>query len=159
MNCRLADWLARGKTHGLCSFLLLPTGKLPLMELEAEGAEAIKLLKGVDCLTIFLAPPSIDAHEQRLKQWATESDEEIAERQEVAAAEMEAVQSSSVYDQVGSTLDPLTPSRDRVKYHSPTDFAYGGLLMVASFVNVGQLNQKQLGVILSRISCFLFDSR
>lgn len=76
-------------------------GKLPLLELEAEGAEAIKLGKGVDCLTVFLAPPSLELHEQRLRDWATESDEEIAERQELAAAELEAVQSAGVFDQVG----------------------------------------------------------
>lgn len=76
-------------------------GKLPLLELEAEGAEAIKLGKGVDCLTVFLAPPSLELHEQRLRDWATESDEEIAERQALAAAELEAVQSAGVFDQVG----------------------------------------------------------
>lgn len=82
--------------------LLLPpavAGKLPLLELETEGVEAIKA-KSVDCLTIFLAPPSLDVHEQRLKDWATESDEEIAQRQAVAAAELEAVQSEGVFDQV-----------------------------------------------------------
>lgn len=70
------------------------------MELEAEGAETIKVSKGVDCLAIFLAPPSIETHEQRLKEWVTESDEEVAERQGVAAAELEAAQTSGVFDQV-----------------------------------------------------------
>jgi guanylate kinase len=78
----------------------LHAGKLPLLELEAEGAEAIKMGRGVDCLTVFLAPPSLELHEQRLKDWATESDEEVAERQALAAAELEAVQSNSVFDQV-----------------------------------------------------------
>lgn len=55
-------------------------GKLPLLELEAEGAEALKA-KGVDCLTIFLAPPSEEVFDSRLRAWLTESDEEIAARQ------------------------------------------------------------------------------
>jgi len=75
-------------------------GKLPLMELEAEGAEAVKLTKGIDSLTIFLAPPSLELFEQRLNAWATESDEEVAERQATAAAHLATAQTNNLYDQV-----------------------------------------------------------
>eukprot|EP00882_Tetradesmus_deserticola_P025786 GHRQ01028352.1.p1 GENE.GHRQ01028352.1~~GHRQ01028352.1.p1 ORF type:complete len:220 (+),score=94.86 GHRQ01028352.1:141-800(+) len=83
----------------------MQAGKLPLLELEAEGAEAIKLGKGVDCLTLFLAPPSIELHQQRLTSCATETDEEIAERQALAAAELKAVQSNGVFDEVVTNDD------------------------------------------------------
>ena len=61
------------------------TGKLPLIEQEAEGAEALKA-RGVDCLTIFLMPTSQEAHEARVRAWLTESDDEIAARQVRARA-------------------------------------------------------------------------
>jgi len=48
--------------------------------LEAEGVEALKA-RGVDCLTIFLLPPSQEVFEARLRSWLTESDGEIAARQ------------------------------------------------------------------------------
>lgn len=79
---------------------MLFAGKLPLIELEVEGAEAVKLSKGIDSLTIFLAPPSLEVFEQRLVGWATESDEEVADRQAAAATQLAAAQANNVYDQV-----------------------------------------------------------
>jgi hypothetical protein len=66
--------------HPHPSHRLIPAGKLPLLQLEAEGAEALKA-RGADCLTVFLAPPSQDVHEARVRRWLAESDEEIAARQ------------------------------------------------------------------------------
>ncbi|KAF8071222.1 GLTP1 [Scenedesmus sp. PABB004] len=74
---------------------VIKSGKLPLLELEAEGAEALRA-RGVDCLAIFLSPPSIEAHAQRLEAAATESEEEIAQRGAVAAAELAAARSGGV---------------------------------------------------------------
>eukprot|EP00775_Hariotina_reticulata_P013032 gene13032-13161_t len=79
---------------------VIKSGKLPLIELEAEGAEAVKLSKGIDSLTIFLAPPSLEVFEQRLVGWATESDEEVVDRQAAAAAQLAAAQANNLYDQV-----------------------------------------------------------
>lgn len=79
---------------------IIKAGKLPLLELEAEQTELVKVTKGIDCLSVFLAPPSLEEHQQRLQLWATETDEEIADRGAAAAAELAAVQSSSVFDQV-----------------------------------------------------------
>jgi guanylate kinase len=59
---------------------MLPAGKLPLLQLEAEGAEALKA-KGVDCLAVFLMPPSQEVHEARVRRWLAESDTDIAARQ------------------------------------------------------------------------------
>jgi len=44
----------------------------------------------IDCLSIFLAPISLDEYSKRLKAWMTESDEEVAARIEAASQEMEA---------------------------------------------------------------------
>lgn len=59
---------------------LLCIGKLPLLGLESDGAEALKQ-RGVDCLTIFLMPPSAEVHEARLRAWLSESDADIAAQQ------------------------------------------------------------------------------
>lgn len=56
------------------------TGKLPLIELEAEGAEALRA-RGADCLAIFLMPPSQAAFEARLRGWLAEGEADIAARQ------------------------------------------------------------------------------
>jgi guanylate kinase len=79
---------------------VIKAGKLPLLELEAEQTELLKVTKSVDCLSIFLAPPSLEEHQQRLQQAVTESDEEVAGRGAVAAAELADVRSKGVFDQV-----------------------------------------------------------
>jgi guanylate kinase len=79
---------------------IIKAGKLPLLELEAEQTELLKVTKSVDCLSIFLAPPSLTEHQQRLEQAVTETVEEVADRGAVAAAELAAVKSQSVFDQV-----------------------------------------------------------
>ncbi|GFR43730.1 hypothetical protein Agub_g4841 [Astrephomene gubernaculifera] len=64
-------------------------GRLPLLECETEGAEMLKK-RGIDCLTIFLKPPSIGVFEARLRQHLTETDQEIAARIDMARREVEA---------------------------------------------------------------------
>eukprot|EP00983_Pelagomonas_calceolata_P122721 1160936-Pelagomonas_calceolata.AAC.5 len=44
----------------------------------------------IDCLSIFLAPISLDEYNKRLRAWLTESDEEVAMRMEVATQQIEA---------------------------------------------------------------------
>ncbi len=41
---------------------VIRAGRLPLIECETEGAEMLKK-RGIDCLTIFLKPPSVDVFE------------------------------------------------------------------------------------------------
>lgn len=79
---------------------IIKADKLPLLELEAEQTELVKVTKSVDCLSIFLAPPSLEEHEQRLQLAATESNEEVAARGEVAAAELAAARAQGVFDEV-----------------------------------------------------------
>ncbi|PNH05620.1 Adenylate kinase, chloroplastic [Tetrabaena socialis] len=68
---------------------VIRAGRLPLVECETEGAEMLKR-RGIDCLTIFLKPPSVDVYEERLRAHLTETDEEIASRVEMARREMDA---------------------------------------------------------------------
>jgi hypothetical protein len=81
---------------------IIKEGKLPLLELEAEQTEQVKVTKAIDCLSIFMAPPSLEEHEQLLQLWVTESDDEVVDRGTVAAAELTAVQSQKTFDQVCS---------------------------------------------------------
>jgi hypothetical protein len=127
----------------------LQAGKLPLLELEAEGAEAIKLGRGVDCLTVFLAPPSLELHEQRLRDWATESDEEIAERQALAAAELEAVQSNGVFDQVG-WLDSV------LMRHTEISKPVGGGKISSASACAGCLHARQSNGYMQALVLFVF---
>lgn len=46
---------------------VIKSGRLPLIECETDAAEHVKR-QGIDCLTIFLRPPSIEAYEVRTQQ-------------------------------------------------------------------------------------------
>ena len=65
------------------------SGKLPLLELEAEGVAQLKA-RNIDSLAIFLHPGAVEQYQERLTAWLRESEEEIAARQRAAADEMEA---------------------------------------------------------------------
>ena len=43
---------------------VIRAGRLPLIECETDGAEMLKK-RGIDCLTIFLKPPSVEVFEVR----------------------------------------------------------------------------------------------
>ncbi|GLC37755.1 Adenylate kinase [Pleodorina starrii] len=68
---------------------VIRSGRLPLLECETDGAEMLKK-RGIDCLTIFLRPPSLDVFEARLRRHLTESDAEISARLDMARREMDA---------------------------------------------------------------------
>lgn len=93
---------------------IIQAGKLPLLELEAEQTELIKLTKRVDCLSVFLMPPSLEQHEQRLQLWATETDGELADRRAAAVAELASVHAKGVFDQV-LTNDDLEDCYQQLK--------------------------------------------
>lgn len=60
--------------------------RLALLDLDVEGAAALRAA-GVDCLTLFLTPTSIQEFERRLRLWLTESDATIGAMLEQAEAE------------------------------------------------------------------------
>lgn len=63
-------------------------GKSCILELETEGARRVKELEP-DSMTIFVAAPSFDELERRLRDRATESAGEIGERLELARRQTE----------------------------------------------------------------------
>jgi guanylate kinase len=64
----------------------LAAGKDVILEIDVKGAEQVR--NEADAVLIFLAPPSMDELERRLRARGTEDDERIARRLETAAWEM-----------------------------------------------------------------------
>ncbi len=65
----------------------LDEGKDVMLKLDVQGAAAVRKLVPAAVL-IFLAPPGMDEHEQRLRQRQTESDAEVSVRLGRASEEM-----------------------------------------------------------------------
>ena len=67
---------------------IVGSGKTCVLELETEGAKRVKELRP-ETVTVFVAPPSFDELERRLRERATESTGEIDERLALARAQAE----------------------------------------------------------------------
>ena len=65
----------------------LDNGITVVLDIEVQGAAQIKALMP-EAVTVFLAPPSLEALEQRLRGRGTESDETIRSRLETARKEL-----------------------------------------------------------------------
>lgn len=59
-----------------------------LLDIDVQGAASLKKLYGSRCDTIFIAPPSMQVLEQRLRARGTDSEESIQRRMKNAAQEM-----------------------------------------------------------------------
>ncbi len=66
---------------------ILDGGRSVILEIELQGARNVRALRP-DSISIFIAPPSLEELGRRLRERATDADEEIAERLEVARVEM-----------------------------------------------------------------------
>jgi guanylate kinase len=67
---------------------ILDEGRIPLLDLETEGALAVaESVPGA--VTIFVRAPSFEENERRLRERATESEGEIEERLELARHQLE----------------------------------------------------------------------
>ncbi len=67
---------------------ILDAGRIPLLDLETEGALAVKKTAPT-AVTIFVKAPSFEENERRLRERATESEGEIEERLELARRQLE----------------------------------------------------------------------
>lgn len=63
-------------------------GKVPLFDVDAQGAINLKKIFGKDALAIFIMPPSIDELRARLLRRGTDTAEKIEMRVEKAASEI-----------------------------------------------------------------------
>jgi len=68
---------------------ILQAGRIPLLDLETEGALRLARTRSVGAVTIFVKAPSFEENERRLRERATESEGEIEERLELARRQLE----------------------------------------------------------------------
>ena len=82
------DWGQRSGTLRSEIDRILAAGRIPLLDLETEGALACaRSVPGA--VTIFVKAPSFEENERRLRERATESEGEIEERLELARRQLE----------------------------------------------------------------------
>jgi guanylate kinase len=84
-------------------------GKAPLLELEPNGARAVKE-RIPDAIVVFITAPSFDELERRLRERATESAGEIEERLELSRRQLEQADQSDfvvVNDDLERATDEL----------------------------------------------------
>jgi guanylate kinase len=85
------------------------SGKAPLLELEPNGARAVKE-RIPDAVVVFITAPSFDELERRLRERATESAGEIEERLELSRRQLEQADQSDfvvVNDDLERATDEL----------------------------------------------------
>lgn len=66
----------------------LQAGKSVLLDIDVQGAQSLGTAFGARCLRVFIAPPSIDELERRLRSRGTETEESIRKRLQNAREEM-----------------------------------------------------------------------
>ena len=82
------DWGQRSGTLRSEIDRILQAGRIPLLDLETEGA--LRVAESVPgAVTIFVKAPSFEENERRLRERATESEGEIEERLELARRQLE----------------------------------------------------------------------
>lgn len=72
-------------------------GKRCILDIDVQGAQSVKK-SGLDALFIFIAPPSFEQLESRLRGRGTETEEQIQKRLRNAKAELEQGQNSSLFN-------------------------------------------------------------
>ena len=82
------DWGQRSGTLRSEIDRILDAGRIPLLDLETEGALALAETVPTT-VTIFVKAPSFEENERRLRDRATESEGEIEERLELARRQLE----------------------------------------------------------------------
>jgi guanylate kinase len=83
------DWGQRSGTLRSEIDRILQAGRIPLLDLETEGALRLARTRNVGAVTIFVKAPSFEENERRLRERATESEGEIEERLELARRQLE----------------------------------------------------------------------
>jgi guanylate kinase len=84
------DWGQRSGTLRSEIDRILDAGRIPLLDLETEGALRLTRTRSVPgAVTIFVKAPSFEENERRLRERATESEGEIEERLELARRQLE----------------------------------------------------------------------
>eukprot|EP00741_Cyanophora_paradoxa_P022491 tig00021464_g21717.t1 len=78
---------------------VLAQGRVCILDIDVQGAESVRR-SGLDPCTVFIAPPSMAELERRLRGRGTETEDQVRERLENAAKEMEASQRPGLFDHI-----------------------------------------------------------
>jgi guanylate kinase len=93
-----------------------------LLDIDVQGAASLKKLYGVRCFTVFVAPPSLETLEKRLRARGTDSEEVVAKRMRNAEIEMKAATTFDriiINDDLGrASQELLTLVAQRLTPHS-----------------------------------------
>lgn len=68
---------------------IMEMGRSVILEIELQGARNVRVMRP-GCVSVFIEPPSLDELARRLRARATDAEEEIAERLQVARREVAA---------------------------------------------------------------------
>ena len=104
------DWGQRSGTLRSEIDRILAAGRIPLLDLETEGALRLARTRSVGAVTIFVKAPSFEENERRLRARATESEGEIEERLELARRQLEQEELFDhvvANDDLGNAVDEL----------------------------------------------------
>lgn len=89
---RFAEWAqVHGNYYGTSKDVIetaFKAGKSVLLDIDVQGSASLRKAYPRECYTVFIAPPSITALEQRLRARKTDSEETILKRVKNAAIEM-----------------------------------------------------------------------
>jgi guanylate kinase len=83
------DWGQRSGTLRSEIDRILGAGRIPLLDLETEGALRLARTSSVGAVTIFVKAPTFEENERRLRERATESEGEIEDRLQLARHQLE----------------------------------------------------------------------
>ncbi len=87
-----AEWAnVHGNYYGTSKAVIeeaFARGKSVLLDIDVQGAESLRKAFGDRCITVFIAPPSMQELEKRLRGRGTEKEETIARRMKNADEEM-----------------------------------------------------------------------
>ena len=78
----------------------MAAGKIPLIDAEDLSAVAAFAAAGVDCLPVFLRPPSIDAYRERVHTWLSETERALVRYDAQAREQCRRVVEAGFYDDV-----------------------------------------------------------
>jgi guanylate kinase len=98
---RFAEWAkVHGNYYGTSKDVIeqaFKNGKTVLLDIDVQGAASLRKSYPIECYTIFIAPPTLQALESRLRARKTDTEETIQKRIRNAAEEMKAMTS---FDQI-----------------------------------------------------------
>jgi guanylate kinase len=90
---RFAEWaLVHGNYYGTSKDVIekaFHAGKSVLLDIDVQGAESLRQAYPKECYTVFIAPPSLQTLEERLRARKTDSEETIQKRVRNAKVEMD----------------------------------------------------------------------